>query len=300
MYLCYVDESGTSDLPGNTSHFVLAGIAMPIWHWKDADREVETVLKRYDLHEEELHTAWLVRRYVEQGKIENFEALDRVSRRSAVERYRVGELLRLQKKGDSKAYKQAKKNYKHTAAYVHLTEAERVKVVEEIASVVSNWGFARLFAECIDKTHFDQAKARRTVDEQAFEQVISRFEKYLSRTPQLDGRQNFGIVVHDNNDTTARKHTTLMRRFHTEGTLWTDVDHIIETPMFVDSRLTRMVQVADLCSYALRRFVENSETTLFRKIFARADRVGARAVGARHFTALSCACEICESHRIKV
>ena len=31
MYLCYIDESGTSDIPGNTSHFILAGLSLPIW-----------------------------------------------------------------------------------------------------------------------------------------------------------------------------------------------------------------------------------------------------------------------------
>ena len=29
--------------------------------------------------------------------------------------------------------------------------------------------------------------------------------------------------------------------------------HIIETPLFVDSTLTGMVQIADLCAYALKR-----------------------------------------------
>ena len=33
MYLCYIDESGTSDIPGNTSHLILAGLSLPIWHW---------------------------------------------------------------------------------------------------------------------------------------------------------------------------------------------------------------------------------------------------------------------------
>jgi hypothetical protein len=33
MYLCYIDESGTPESSGNTSHFVLAGISIPIWHW---------------------------------------------------------------------------------------------------------------------------------------------------------------------------------------------------------------------------------------------------------------------------
>ncbi len=29
MFLCYIDESGTSNIPGNTSHFILAGLAIP-------------------------------------------------------------------------------------------------------------------------------------------------------------------------------------------------------------------------------------------------------------------------------
>ncbi|MCU7837088.1 MAG: DUF3800 domain-containing protein [gamma proteobacterium symbiont of Taylorina sp.] len=40
MYLCYIDESGTSSIPGNTSHFVLAGISVPIWHWKTCDKDI--------------------------------------------------------------------------------------------------------------------------------------------------------------------------------------------------------------------------------------------------------------------
>ncbi len=48
MHLCYIDESGTPDVPGNTSHFVLAGLALPIERWKDADRQVSAIMMRYD------------------------------------------------------------------------------------------------------------------------------------------------------------------------------------------------------------------------------------------------------------
>ena len=47
--------------------------------------------------------------------------------------------------------------------------------------------------------------------------------------------------MHANNETVARKHTGMMRSFHATGTLWTNIDCIIETPVFVDSNLTRMV-----------------------------------------------------------
>jgi len=34
MNLCYMDESGTPDIPGNSSHFILVGFSIPITYWK--------------------------------------------------------------------------------------------------------------------------------------------------------------------------------------------------------------------------------------------------------------------------
>ena len=297
MYLCYIDESGTSDIPGNTSHFILAGLSLPIWHWRDADREITIIKRRYGLENAEIHTAWLLRKYLEQTRIADFNNLSRVQRQSEVRRYRTRELLRLQNSNKTRAYKQTKKNYVKTEAYIHLTLHERQKFVTEIADCISGWGFARLFAECIDKVHFDPQRAKSPVDEQAFEQVISRFEQYLQNTDDTNGQRNYGLIVHDNNETVERKHTQLMREFQRKGTLWTRIERIIETPMFVDSQLTSMVQIADLCSYSLRRYVENGETGLFNKIYSRADRNRRRVVGVRHFTDAGCQCAICKGHR---
>jgi hypothetical protein len=201
-------------------------------------------------------------------------------------------LLRLLQKQSNKTYKQVKKNYQQTNAYAHLTFAQRQSLIDEIANRISGWGYARLFAECIDKMHFDPQRTQRTVDEQAFEQVVSRFERYLQTTDSTQGRRNYGLIIHDNNETIARKHTNLMREFHKRGTLWTNIERIIETPFFVDSSLTSLVQIADLCSYALRRYLENNETKLFNRIFTRADRRNDRVVGVRHFSVPTCDCTI--------
>ncbi len=297
MHICYVDESGTPDIPGNTSHFVLAAISIPIWRWRDADHEIATIMRRYGLEEKELHTAWILRKYLEQSRIQDFEGLSWPARRAAVERERNTHLLALQKPGRSKSYQQQKKTYAHTRAYIHLTFTERVGLVRDVADCVAGWGYARLFAECIDKLHFDETRAGCTIDEQAFEQVVSRFEQFLVNTEETDSQKNFGLLVHDNNQTVARKHTQLMRGFHRKGTLWTKVKRLIETPLFVDSSLTGMVQVADLCSYALRRYLENSETDLFGRLFVRADRARGTVVGVRHYTTMVCSCDICRAHR---
>jgi hypothetical protein len=292
-YFCYIDESGTPEVPGTSSHFVLVGFAVPINAWREADRQIRQILLRYDLAEEEIHTAWLLRRMVEQDKISGFAGMSRADRKAAVQRYRAGELLRLRRLPSPKAHNQAKKTYRHTQEYVHLTLDERRQMLDEVAQCVADWDFAVVFAEAIDKLHFDEGRAGRTISEQAFEQIVSRFEQFLVRDCPP---QTHGVLVHDNNQTVARKHTDLMRHFHEQGTLWAKIQRLAETPLFVDSKLTRLVQIADLCSYALRRYHENGESRLLAPVTKRVHRVGERTVGARHYSVRSCACQICVSH----
>ena len=291
MHLCYIDESGTPDVPGNTSHYVLAGLSIPDNLWRQCHAQLERIKLRYGLGDTEIHVAWMMRTYLEQQSIPGFKSMATESRRSEVRSMRTAELLRLQKANSRKGYKQTRKNYQKTEAYVHLTLDERRQAVTDIAELISGWGLVRLFAECIDKVHFDPVIAQTAVHEQAFEQIVSRFERFLQNT-QL----GYGLLIHDNNQTVAKRHTELMKTFLSKGTLWTQIEHVIETPMFVDSQLTSMVQLADLCAYAIRRYLENSETELFNLVFQRADRVGETSVGVRHFTSPGCSCIICASH----
>jgi hypothetical protein len=146
VHLCYLDESGTPDIPGNTSHYVLVGLLIPIWHWRDCDREITSIRRKYGLVDNEIHTAWIMRPYLEQNRISNFRALNSTDRRQNIEHYRRAELLRLQRLKSNKPYKQARKNFRHTNAYIHLTFDERKSLLREVADCVANWGFARLFA----------------------------------------------------------------------------------------------------------------------------------------------------------
>jgi len=296
MQLCYIDESGTPEVPGATDHYVLAGLSVPDEYWGQHDSRIEQIKSKYGLENAEIHTAWMLRPYSEQRSIVDFESLSRVNRISEVRRKRKERIYQLQNAGGERL-KRTKRNFRKTDDYVHLTMDERRQVLLELAQLIGSWGVVRLFVECIDKVHFDPSRATSTVQEQAFEQVVSRFEQYLQRTQKNEeNRSNYGILIHDNNETVAKKHTELMRNFRQKGTLWTDIRHVIETPMFVDSQLTSMVQLADLCAYALRRYLENSEEELFDLIFKRADRLGSYSVGVRHFTNLTCTCKICTQH----
>jgi len=250
MYLCYIDESGTSAIPGNTSHFILSGLSIPIWKWKDCENDINRIKYKYKLEEAEIHTGWIIRNYTEQNKIKDFEKLSYAQRRFEVEKFRKSELLRLQKAINSGNYNQTKKNYRQTQDFIHLTLKQRKDFIKEIAQTIGNWGFARLFAECIDKVFFDPKRAPKTIDEQSFEQIVSRFERYLRILDSVEKTgKNYGLIIHDNNNTIAKRHTALMKQFHKNGTFWTKVLNIIETPLFVNSELTAMIQLADVCAY---------------------------------------------------
>ena len=301
MILCYMDESGTPETPnqsGVTSHFVLVGLAIPVWHWKTCDDEIASLKQKYSLENVEIHCAWMTRRYSQQNTIKNFvhnfDKLGYEARRKEIEKLQNRNRLTWPNK------KQRDRIY----PYIHLTVDERIDFLTKAAKTLSNWGHTRLFAECIDKHYFDPLRHKYTVAETAFDQVVTRFEKYLQITninfqDTNIGRPNvnYGLLIHDNNPTVANRHTDLMRKFHRDGTLWTNIEHIIETPFFVDSQLTSMVQLADICSYALRRYLENNEKDLFKLVFKRADRKDNTAVGIRHFTNNNCSCLICKSHR---
>ncbi len=163
--------------------------------------------------------------------------------------------------------------------------------------LVKNWKDARLFAYCIDKVHFDQSKAKINLEEEAFLQLVTRFEHYLKIYSKNTSETKCGIIVHDNNQTVSERMSSMMRNFQENGTLWTSIRYIIETPFFVDSKAVNMVQIADLCSFALRRYLENNEEILFKNIFQIADKKKEKTVGIRHFTKQPCECLICKSHR---
>jgi len=185
------------------------------------------------------------------------------------------------------------KNFRETEKYIHLNHMERVAFINDVAKCISKWTYAHLFAECIDKTFFNPNKTITNIDEQAFEQLVSRFEQFLKRNKTRD----YGLIIHDNNQNVEEKHTKLMKKFYKTGTLWTNVECIIETPLFVNSQFTSMVQIADVCGFAIRRYLEKGEDQLFNLVYRIADIFADKVVGVRHFTQKGCTCLICRSHR---
>lgn len=308
MYLCYLDESGVPEIPGNSTHFVLAGIAIPIDRWREADASISEIMAKYGLAGEELHAAWLLRKYIEQSKIDGFDDLNWDERRNQVARLRVAEIHRVRKLGIAKRNSQLKKIYRRTGPYTHLTFNERNQLAREIAEAISKWEWAVLIASCLDKSYFLTKHNPDRVNAFAFSRIILQFAQFLEDAEgfgsiadadfdRQPSQLEYGLVIHDNNPTVALKHTRQMQ-FIRES-LRTNIDRIIETPLFVDSSLTRMIQLADLWGYSLRRYIENGETALFSILHSKQKTMIGRIqypiprASVHHFAEESCLCLIC-------
>jgi hypothetical protein len=305
MYFCYLDESGTPQLEAQTTHFILLGIAIPAAAWHEKDRRVNAIKARHGLKNIEVHTGFMARRFPEQEHIPNFDRLDSAQRRATVQAERNKSLIKAAATKSVDRLKSLKRSYAKTADYINLTHKQRMRLLQDLADEIGSWTNARLFAEAVDKTAVTPGT---DVFEKSFEQLVTRFHTFLSKreserlnrggTVSARSVDNYGLLIEDNNETVAKNLTNLMRRFHAQGTLWANVERIIETPLFVDSSLTSMVQMADLCAYATRRYFENNETDLFDRIADRFDKANQKVVGIRHYVgAKNCTCKVCAAHR---
>lgn len=291
MNILYVDESGVEQLNAGTSHFVLLGVMVPMTEWKELDHEIHNIKANHDLDEVEVHTGWMCRAYAEQDSVPGFSSLSRNERIKAFEREvsrRAGVIAVQGRKDRVRAYA---RNIRNIRPYAHLTLDQRKACLHDLATKLAGSPNVRIFGEAIKKDRFVPSLKHDSPYEQAFEQVLARYQGFLQRSKSM------GIVAHDHNVTVAPRLTALCRKFHRVGTFYRSIQNVVETPLFVDSSLTAMIQVADLCSYALRRFIENNETALWDIVEARVDSRGAVADGLRHFTGTeACQCRICTNH----
>lgn len=289
MYVLYVDESGVPERhPSQTSHYALAGIAIPARTWAAKRAEVERIRAANGFAKSEIHVAWLLRPYPEQQQIPGFDQLPWPRRLQEVNRKRAASLAALTATGDRRRIRQLKVLHRKTRPYAHLTLDERVAVAQNIASLVGSWDDAVLFGEVADKS----IRTPFTPDEAAYEQVLTRYEAFLGRARQS------GIVAYDMNESVVDRYTVLMARFQEVGGIWRRFTQIEGHPFFVASHMSDMIQVCDVVAYGLRRYCERGETDLLQRFLPRFDRVPGRLVGLRHYRGgRRCRCLICREPR---
>jgi len=166
----------------------------------------------------------------------------------------------------------------------------------------------RLFGAVVDKAAVLSRDIPGDPVEVAFSQVVSRFNRFLGRT-RREGREQRGLLVIDespkgvvykgNRMSTAQKLKQLYLEYRAENTGWKKTDWIIDVPFFVESKMTRAMQYADLVSYALMRKFEKGDDRFFDVIKHKFDTTSGVVHGLYHepYASTDCDCPYCMTRR---
>ena len=167
-----------------------------------------------------------------------------------------------------------------------------IKAVLKIAANSSNT--TSLFGCAIHK------KSHNDVDQLslAFEDLCQRFDYYMKKY-NSEGERQKGLLILDKSsyETTLQK---LAQNFREIGTQWGSIRHIADTPFFVDSKASRIIQLADHVAYAIYRRYSEGDTQYFDIIankFHSSDNV-IHGLAHKQKIDKSCMCPACYSRRL--
>jgi hypothetical protein len=119
----------------------------------------------------------------------------------------------------------------------------------------------RVFAAVLEKANF----SGQDIAQVAFEQLSSRFDMFLGRLHKLHRNTQRGLILFDKSTTEIRIQT-LAREFKQTGHTYGVTRNFAEVPVFIDSRASRLIQLADLVAYATFRKFEANDDTFFKEI----------------------------------
>ncbi len=172
---------------------------------------------------------------------------------------------------------------------------KREERIENIKRVLRTLDRARpgvtLFACAVHKASFP----RKDPFELAFENLADRFNKYLQRL----GDNERGIIVVDKSSYEGVIQN-LASVFRQEGNRWGNfLTSICEVPLFIDSKASRNIQIADAIAYAVFRYYDQDDLTYFRCIESRFDRSETSIFGLVHKQNYnqSCTCPACVTRK---
>ena len=167
-------------------------------------------------------------------------------------------------------------------------------VIKAVLRVLHNsYDSARAFACAVHKSSYPD----RDPMELAFEDLCSRFDMFLSRLRDAGDRQRGLLILNESaHQTTLQR---MAREFRTLGTQWGGIHHLADTPLFIDSRASRLVQLADHVAYAVFRRYNAHDANYIDVISPKFDSVGGVVHGLSHKQRNDprCMCIACVSRR---
>ncbi|WP_457594682.1 DUF3800 domain-containing protein [Hydrogenimonas sp.] len=97
--------------------------------------------------------------------------------------------------------------------------------------------------------------------ELAFEQLSSRYDQFLQRLYRKGDPQR-GIIILDKSSTEIQIQN-MARSFKFDGHTWGKLRNFSEVPLFIDSKASKLMQLADLVAFAIKRHYVDDDHLLY-------------------------------------
>lgn len=136
----------------------------------------------------------------------------------------------------------------------------RKELMHELLSLIStSYPQIVLFGSVIAKP----AASGIDISENLFTQVASRFDMFLKRKYYKNNNKERGIAIFDK-CTTEYDIQRWSHIFQDTGHQWGDrLRNLAEVPLFLDSKMSRLIQLADIIAYSLFRKYEHNDDQYF-------------------------------------
>ncbi len=151
---------------------------------------------------------------------------------------------------------------------------ERIQaIVDSLSILVNSHPGNRAFGSVVKKS----AISPKDPVEFCFEQIASRFDQYLWRLHMRKDTQR-GIIILDKS-TYENTLQGLATDFRSIGHSWGVIRNLAEVPLFLDSKASRLIQLADLIAFGIFRKFEKNDSRFFDLLAKKFDSDGSTTHG---------------------
>jgi uncharacterized protein DUF3800 len=155
-----------------------------------------------------------------------------------------------------------------------------------------------LFGVAVD-VRFRAADSQAARERFAYEVLLNKFDLMLMKARVERGKPNRGLVIHDRRVVVERDIQTWTSEWRKAAGNVGQLRNLADVPLFADSRATRLLQVADLVSYAMfRQFASEHPDDAFERLWPAFHSDRGATHGCVHFTPSygqgDCTCRPCE------
>ena len=129
-----------------------------------------------------------------------------------------------------------------------LNQAKKLEIFSRTANL-ARWSNITIVSVVMFKDKMKERYRSPAVTEYSWLFVTERFEHFLVQKPE--GTNNGLLFIDASQKNPESEIRRAMRKAIKDGGIWRGIDHVIEQPIFVESHMHNLIQLADMIAYVI-------------------------------------------------